>query len=141
MCHDGFAYEAGKDQADLFFMPKKYQQKYSETHKTLPDDHVLLICFFEKYQNTDQANGILNQVQKEKTEKATKKLSANAPCECGSKMTHQDQAMITAIIAATTGASEAIKAIATGIVTLLATSHCTSMTNDATVMGSIVATM
>ena len=37
----------------FFSMPRKHQQKYVETHKTLPDDHVALVCFFEQCQNAD----------------------------------------------------------------------------------------
>jgi hypothetical protein len=37
----------------FFSMPRKHQQKYAETHKTLPDDHVSLVCYFEQCQNTD----------------------------------------------------------------------------------------
>jgi hypothetical protein len=50
----------------FFSMPKKHQQKYAETHKTLPDDHVPLICFFEQCQNADCKSGIFDQLQKEK---------------------------------------------------------------------------
>ena len=47
-----------------------------ETHKTLPDDHIPLVCFFEQCQNADRASGILDQLQKKKEEKASKKSSA-----------------------------------------------------------------
>jgi hypothetical protein len=60
----------------FFSVPKKHQQKYAETHKMLPDDHVPLVCFFEQCQNADRASGILDQLQQEKKEKALKKSTA-----------------------------------------------------------------
>ena len=75
----------------FFSMPRKHQQKYAETHKTLPDDHVTLVCFFEQCQNADRANGVLDQLQKEKTEKAAKKTSTKKPRERGSKTSRRDR--------------------------------------------------
>ena len=57
-------------------MPKKYQQKYAEMHKKLPNDHIPPDHFFELCQNSDHASGILNYLQKEIKEKALKKSSA-----------------------------------------------------------------
>ena len=74
----------------FFSMPRKHQQKYAEMHKTLPDDHVALVCFFDQCQNADRANGVLDQLQKEKTEKATKKTSTKKSRERGSKTSHRD---------------------------------------------------
>ena len=71
----------------FFSMPRKHLQKYAETHKMLPDDHVALICFFEQCQNADQANGTLNQLQKEKAKKAAKKMGSKKPHKHGSKTT------------------------------------------------------
>jgi hypothetical protein len=62
----------------LFSMPKKHQQKYAETHKMLPNDHASLICLFEQCQNADCTSGILNQLQKEKKEKALKNSNAKS---------------------------------------------------------------
>ena len=75
----------------FFSMPRKHQQKYAEMHKTLPDDHVALVCFFEQCQNADRANGVLDQLQKEKTKKAAKKDGSKKPHEHGYKTTHQDR--------------------------------------------------
>jgi hypothetical protein len=61
--HGGTINGKGKYQADFFLMPKKNQQKFVETHKTLPDDRFPLICFFKQCQNADCASRILNQLQ------------------------------------------------------------------------------
>ena len=72
---DGVAHQARKKIEQIFFsMPKKDQHENAETHKTLPDDHVPLICFFVQCQNTDHESGILDQLQKEKKEKVMMKV-------------------------------------------------------------------
>jgi hypothetical protein len=76
----------------FFSMPRKHQQKYAETHKTLPaDDHTELICFFEQCQDIDRANGMLDQIHKEKTEKAAKKTEVKKPREHSSKTNRRDR--------------------------------------------------
>ena len=73
----------------FFSVPKKHQQKYVETHKTLLDDHVLLIFFFKQCQNADQASGILDQLQQKKNEKALKKSTANTSGPSDRNCRHQ----------------------------------------------------
>jgi hypothetical protein len=56
----------------IFFVPKKHQQKYAKMHKNLPDDPIPLVSFFEQCQSADQANDVLDQLQKEEKDKALK---------------------------------------------------------------------
>jgi hypothetical protein len=65
---DGASNKAIKNLAD-FFSRCQRASMYKETHKTIPDDDVLHICFFKQCQNADHASGILNQLKKEKKEK------------------------------------------------------------------------
>ena len=75
----------------FFSMPRKHQQKYVEAHKTLPNDHVTLVCFFKQCQNANRSNSVLDQLQNEKTEKAAKKTGSKKPRECSSKTTRRDR--------------------------------------------------
>jgi hypothetical protein len=129
----------------FFSMLRKHRQKYAKMHKTLPDNHIALICFFKQCQNTDQANNVLDWLKKEKTEMASKKMSAENLRKRGSKMTCQDRrraictietivTIVTATIAATTDTITAIEAIATNAAAMLATSRRTSRTIKATAM-------
>jgi hypothetical protein len=61
--------EKGASSNDDGASPKKHQQKYMETHKTIPNDEFLHNCFFEQCQNADHVSGILDQFKKEKKEK------------------------------------------------------------------------
>jgi hypothetical protein len=55
----------------------------------LPDNHILLICFFEQCQNPDCASGVLDQLQQEKKEKALKKSSTKTSGQSDRDHRHQ----------------------------------------------------
>lgn len=70
--HNGTFSKARKDQAEIFSLPKKHQQKKVETHTTLLDNNAPLVCFLEQSQNADCTNNVIDWLKKDRKGKKWK---------------------------------------------------------------------
>ncbi len=77
-----------KSEQIFFAQPKAHQNKFADLNKTVPADPLRMIAFFEQYQATDKAAGVLDKIAKDKKEPKEKK-TAHVPTACSRESSYR----------------------------------------------------
>jgi hypothetical protein len=64
-----------KSEQIFFAQPKAHQFKFADLNKTMPTEPLKLIAFFEQWQATNKAAGILEKIAKDKKQLKEKKTA------------------------------------------------------------------
>jgi hypothetical protein len=77
-----------KSEQICFAQPKAHQNKFADLNKMVPANLLRMIAFFEQYQATSKAAGVLDKIAKDKKEPKEKKM-AHLPTACSRESSYR----------------------------------------------------